>query len=131
MDKKTQSFGDYIKEKRTTHDPKFTLKRMAEALGLNLTYLSDVENNRKKPFAADKIEMFCKLLKLSDEERSEMYDLAARDSDSVSQDIIDTIMYTETGDYARKALRMVKKGKGDVELWKELIRKMEESNGSL
>ena len=99
---------------------------MAEKLGVALTYLSDVENNRKRPFPADRIELFCKLLELSDEERSEMYDLAARDSDSVSQDIADTIMYTEEGDYARKALRMVNQGKGSVELWKELIRKMED-----
>jgi hypothetical protein len=35
-------------------------------------------------------------------------------------------MYTQEGDYARKALRMVNQGKGNVELWKELIRRMEE-----
>lgn len=125
MKKKTQSFGSFIKEKRLAHQPRLTLKKMAEKLGVALTYLSDVENNRKRPFPADRIELFCKLLELSDEERSEMYDLAARDSDSVSQDIADTIMYTEEGDYARKALRMVNQGKGSVELWKELIRKME------
>ena len=78
---------------------------MAESLGVNLTYLSDVENNRKKPFSADKIELFCTVLGLSDEERSDMYDLAARDSETVPKDIADTIMYTEQGDYARKALR--------------------------
>ncbi len=126
MDKRTQSFGGFIKEKRQAHQPRLTLKKMAESLGVNLTYLSDVENNRKKPFPAEKIELFCKLLELTDEERSQMYDLAARDSESVSQDIADTIMYTEEGDYARKALRMVNQGKGNVELWKELIRKMEE-----
>lgn len=126
MDKKTQSFGSFIKEKRLAHQPRLTLKKMAESLEVNLTYLSDVENSRKKPFSADKIELFCDLLELSDEERSEMYDLAARDSESIPQDIADTIMYTEEGDYARKALRMVNQGKGNVELWKELIRRMEE-----
>ncbi len=126
MDKKTQSFGGFIKDKRLTHQPKLTLKKMAESLGVSLTYLSDVENNRKKPFSADKIELFCTLLGLYDEERSEMYDLAARDSESIPQDIAETIMYTEQGDYARKALRMVNKGKGNVEIWKDLIRRMEE-----
>lgn len=126
MDKKTQSFGEFIKDKRLTHQPKLTLKKMAESLGVNLTYLSDVENNRKKPFSADKIELFCTALGLSDDERSNMYDLAARDSETVPKDIADTIMYTEQGDYARKALRKVNQGKGNVEMWKDLIRRMEE-----
>ncbi len=126
MEKKTQSFGSFIKEKRLSHQPRLTLKKLAESLGLNLTYLSDIENNRKKPFPAEKIELFCKLLELSDQERSEMYDLAARDSESIPQDIAETIMYTEEGDYARRALRMVNQGKGNVELWKDLIRRMEE-----
>jgi transcriptional regulator with XRE-family HTH domain len=126
MEKKEITFGEYIKEKRMNHIPRYTLKKMAEALDMNLTHLSDIENGRKNPFDADKIESFCKILDLSDEDKSKMYDLAARDSNSVPADITDTIMYTEQGDYARTALRMVNQGKGNVELWKELIRKMEE-----
>jgi transcriptional regulator with XRE-family HTH domain len=126
MEKKEITFGEYIKEKRMNYIPRYTLKKMAEALDMNLTHLSDIENGRKNPFDADKIESFCKILDLSDEDKSKMYDLAARDSNSVPADITDTIMYTEQGDYARTALRMVNQGKGNVELWKELIRKMEE-----
>lgn len=125
MEKKTITFGEYIKEKRTEHEPRFTLKKMAEALGIKLTYLSDVENGRKNPFDKQKIELFCQILGLSEEEKYEMYDIAARDADKVSEDISETIMYTEQGDLARTALRMVKDGKGNVELWKDLIRKME------
>lgn len=125
MEKPTQTFGDYIKSKRTSHQPKLTLKKMAELLGVNLTYLSDVENGRKKAFSAEKINLFCEILELSESERSELYDLAARDNETVSEDIAETIMYTEEGDYARRALRMVNQGKGNVEMWKELIRKME------
>ena len=125
MQKREMTFGDYIKEKRMNHQPKLTLKKAAELLGINLTYLSDVENNRKKAFTSEKIDLFCQVFGLSSEEREEMYDLAARDTESVPEDIVDTIMYTEQGDYARKALRMVNKGKGNVELWKDLIRRME------
>ena len=128
MVKREKTFGEYIKEKRMNHEPRYTLKKMAEALEMNLTHLSDIENSRKNPFDMEKIESFCKILDLSEEEKAEMYDLAARDSDSVPADIADTIMYTDQGDYARVALRMVKQGKGDIELWKELIRKMEEDN---
>ena len=122
------TFGEYIKEKRLTHEPKYTLKKMAEVLGMNLTHLSDIENGRKNPFDKEKILLFCKVLNLSSDEESEMFDLAARDSDGVSADIMDTIMYTEQGDLARVALRKVNEGNGNADMWKELIRKMEEES---
>ena len=37
-------------------------------------------------------------------------------------------MYTEQGDLARVALRKVNEGKGNADMWKELIRKMEEES---
>lgn len=128
MQKRNQTFGSFIKEKRMSQEPRITLKQMAELLSLNLTYLSDVENGRKKPFDGSKIERFCEVLNLTPEDRDIMFDLAARDNDSVSEDIADTIMYTEQGDMARIALRMVNQGKGSVDLWKDLIRKMEEES---
>lgn len=127
MEKKEKSFGEVIKEKRLAHNPRYTLKKMAEALGMNLTHLSDVENGRKKPFDKEKIELFCQILGLTSEEKEYLYDIAARDSNSVSADIADTLMYTEEGDYARALLRRANEGKGNIELWKEFIRKMEES----
>lgn len=127
MRKREQTFGEYIKEKRMTHQPRLTLKKMSEMIGVNLSYLSDIENNRKKAFSGEKIEIFCERLGLSENEKEEMYDLAARDNELVSEDIADIIMYTESGDLARKALRLEKQGKGGVELWKKLIQQMEES----
>jgi len=127
MEKPTVSFGECIKEKRMQHSPRITLRQMAEKLNINLTHLSDIENGRKNPFDKDKINLFCEILELAEEDKAMLFDLAARDSDSVPMDIADTIMYTDQGDLARKALRMVNQGKGDVELWKELIRKMEEN----
>ena len=128
MQKPSKTFGSYIKEKRIAQTPRITLKQMAELLSLNLTYLSDVENGRKNPFNAEKIELFCEVLNLTSEEKEIMYDLAARDNGSVPEDIADAIMYTEEGDYARRALRMANQGKGNVDLWKDLIRKMEEDS---
>lgn len=127
MEKPTMSFGEYIKKKRMQHSPRITLRQMAEELNMNLTHLSDIENGRKNPFDKDKIDLFCEILDLTEEDKANLFDLAARDSDSIPMDIADTIMYTDQGDLARKALRMVNQGKGDVELWKDLIRKMEEN----
>lgn len=120
-----QSFGGRIKEIRLSSTPKKTLNNLSAEMGMQLSYLSDVENGRKKPFSGDKIEQFASIMNISEEEKSELYDLAARDSDSVPEDIVETIMYTEQGDQARIALRLVKEGKGDVEMWKKLIREME------
>ncbi len=126
MERAPERFGEYIKKKRMASTPRYTLKKMAEELNINLTYLSDVENGRKNAFSAEKIEKFCEILNLSSGEKEKMYDLAARDLDTVPEDITDTIMYTEQGDMARIALRKVKQGKGNIEMWKELIRRMEE-----
>ena len=124
MDKR-ETFGIFIKEKRLGTNPKMTLKAMSEELEINLTLLSDIESGRKNPFSADKIERFCEILKLSDEEKAHMYDLAARDIDAVPEDISEEIMYTEYGDIARKALRMTRDGQIDEDEWKNFIRRME------
>jgi len=124
-----KTFGNYIKSKRMSASPKITLKKMSEQLGINLTLLSDIENNRKHPFSAEKIELFCKIMNLSADEKAEMYDLAAKYSDRVSEDIVDTIMNdTESGKLARIALRMTKEGKISDEQWKEFIRSVEDED---
>ena len=61
-------FGDFIKQKRLNDPRELTLKDMSERLGISLSFLSDIENNRRKPFDKDKIEKFAQVLNLSDEE---------------------------------------------------------------
>jgi transcriptional regulator with XRE-family HTH domain len=55
-------FGDFIKQKRLNDPRELTLKDMSERLGISLSFLSDIENNRRKPFDKDKIEKFAKCL---------------------------------------------------------------------
>ena len=55
MEKVTERFGDFIKRIRTSSIPKTTLKQLSEKLNVPLTLLSDIENNRKKPFDKEKI----------------------------------------------------------------------------
>ena len=118
-------FGDFIKRKRQDNPRKLTLKDMSERLGISLSFLSDVENNRRKPFDKDKIKVFAEVLNLSDEDIAKMYDLAARDRKEVPSDIEDIMMYSEIGDMARHALRQSKAGAIDEEDWKTFIRDME------
>lgn len=116
-------FGDFIKHKRLSDPRELTLKDMSERLGISLSFLSDIENNRRKPFDKSKIEKFAQVLNLSDEDKAKMYDLAARDRREVPSDIEDIMMYSEIGNMARLALRQSKAGILDEEDWKKLIRK--------
>ena len=65
------------------------------------------------------------LLRLSDEEKALMYDLAARKRNSVPSDIKDVMMNSESGNMARMALRMTKAGIAGEEDWKDFIRQLE------
>lgn len=67
-------FGDYIKKKRREDPRELTLKDVADTLGLSISFLSDIENNRRKAFDSDKIEIFAKQLNLSEEEKATVND---------------------------------------------------------
>ena len=121
-------FGDFIKKKRQKHPDELTLKDVSKMLGISLSFLSDVENNRRKPFDKDKIELFVEKLGLADEEKALMYDLAARDRREVPSDIEDIMMYGEIGDMARLALRQSNAGNISEDDWKQFIRDMEKKN---
>lgn len=127
MEKVTERFGDFIKRIRTSFIPKTTLKQLSEKLNIPLTLLSDIENNRKKPFDKEKIELFASIFKLSENDKAMAFDLAGRERNEIPQDISEKMMYSEVGDLARKALRISNGKKQNVELWKELIQKIEQN----
>ena len=120
-------FGDYIKKKRMTDPRELTLSDVSKQLGISLTLLSDIENRRRKPFGAEKLELFANYLDLSEGERALLYDLAGRESGEVPSDIEDILMYEDVGDMARFALRQTNAGNATEEDWKQLIRKIEEN----
>jgi len=94
-------------------------------LGISLSFLSDVENNRRKPFDKDKIDLFAELLGLDEGDKAVMFDLAARDRKEVPSDIEDIMMYGEIGEMARLALRKSNAGEISEEDWKRFIRETE------
>ena len=126
MKERYMRFGEFIKAKRLADRRELTQKDVADKLGISLTLLSDIEKGRRKPFDSAKIEAFCKFLDLSDEDRSRMYDLAARETGEVPSDIDDTFMYTDIGDLARRALRLSNAGVIEEDDWREFIRQIEE-----
>ena len=125
MHEKNMRFGDFIKRKRLDDPREITLNDMSKRLGISLSLLSDIENNRRKPFDADKIEAFTAYLTLSDEDKAKLYDLAGRDRGEIPSDIEDIMMYEEIGKMARFALRESKAGNVTEEDWKKFIRDIE------
>lgn len=130
MKEENMRFGEFIKAKRLQDERELTLKDIAKELGLSLSMLSDIEQGRRKPFDSTRIEKFCEVLHLSDEDKARMYDLAAREKSEIPADIEDTMMYSGIGDMARYALRMSNAGVADEEDWKKFIRDLEKKRGS-
>ena len=126
MKEEYMRFGQFIRKKRLDDPREVTQSEMAKHLGISLTYLSDIEHGRKKPFEGDLIEKFCNFFDLPSETRAHIFDLAAKEKNSVPADIEDVLMYEEIGNMARFALRESNAGNVTEEDWKRFIREIEE-----
>lgn len=125
MKEEYMRFGQYIRKKRLDDPRELTQGAVAKQLGISLTYLSDIEHGRKKPFDAALIEKFCAYLKLPEKAKAHMFDLAAKEKSAVPADIEDVFMYEEIGTMARFALRESNAGNVTEEDWKRFIREIE------
>ena len=125
MKEENMRFGEFIKSKRQADPNELTLKDVAAALNISLSMLSDIEQGRRKPFDSEKIKVFCNYLNLTERERDLMYDLAAKETRKIPDDIEDTMMYTGSGEKARRALRLTSAGIADESDWDEFIRTLE------
>ena len=125
MQEKRIRFGDFIRQVRLRDSRELRQADVANELGLSLSFYSDIENRRKRPFAPEKMEIFAELFDLPDDKKAQMYDLASRENREVPADIEDIFMYEEIGDLARVALRQSKAGDITEADWKRLIREGE------
>ncbi len=125
MKEENMTFGQFIRKKRLESPAELTLKSVAEKLGISLTMYSDIEKDRRVPSDIFDYEMLARVLDLDSREKALLYDLAAKRKRVVPSDIEDTLMYSETGNLARLALRMTNEGTADEEDWKRFIRELE------
>ena len=125
MQEKRIRFGDFIKKKRLDDPRELTLSDVAKHLGISVSFLSDIENRRRRPFSPEKIEIFTEFFGLSDEEKARIYDLASIENREVPSDIEDIFMYEEIGNLARIAIRQSRAGNATEEDWKRFIRDIE------
>ena len=92
MKEKNMRFGELIKSKRLKDPRELSLKDVSSVLNISLSFLSDIEQGRRKPFDDEKIERFCAFLGLTDEDKALLYDLAARERRAVPGDIDDIMI---------------------------------------
>ena len=83
-------------------------------------YICDIEKDRR-PVPDEILEKLPVLLHLSEEEKEEMYDLAARSRNTVSADLPEYIMEK---DIVRAALRTAKKHNATDKQWEDFIRRI-------
>lgn len=125
MKEENMTFGQYIRKKRMDSPDELTLREISEKMGMSLSMYSDIEKNRRTPNDNFDYELLADILALDPSEKALMYDLAARRKRTVPSDIEDVMMYSESGNYARMALRMTNEGTANEEDWKKFIRNLE------
>jgi len=125
MREENMSFGKFIRKKRIESVKGYTLRDMSDMFGISITMYCDIEQGRKNPGDFFDYEKLAYILGLTETEKALMYDLAAKKKGMVPPDIEDVMMYTESGNLARMALRMTNAGIAKEDDWREFIRQLE------
>ena len=113
----TGNFGKFIEKKRK--EKSITLRGLASMLSIAPAYMSDIEKGHRYPPDKEKLEAMAEILELSEEEKNNMYDLAAGEKENtVSLDLSEYIM---KNDKVRIALRMARDNNLGNETWQKLI----------
>ena len=115
------TFGEYIVAKRLEKD--ISLRKMAELLDYSAAYWSEVEKGKKNPPSLDKLQQIAKILSLTDEETTQLYDLAMKKRDTIPPDIP---AYISENEIIKVALRTARDLGADEEVWKRFINDLKE-----
>jgi len=118
------TFGGFLAQKREERD--ITLRELARQLEVSASFLSDVENNRKPPLTADRLEKVASIMLLSVEEKTKMYDLAGKQRNTVPPDLPEYIIER---DYVSAALRTARDLDAGEEEWQRFIEDLKRRKG--
>ena len=116
-EKKNMRYGQFLRSKRIADSRELTRRDIAEELGVSVSFVSDVEQGRRKPYDEEKTEKLIEFLQLTKEDIARMQDLAAKETAEIPKDLEETIMQTRAGDVIRAAVRMTRKGSADEDDW--------------
>lgn len=118
------NFGDFLQKKRT--ERQITLRKMAELIGITAPYLTDIEKDRRNPPEKEKLETISKVLNLSEEEKTVMFDFAGKRRNSVAPDLPEYIMER---DYVSAALRTARDLDASEEDWQKFVNELKQRKG--
>lgn len=124
MNQEYLNFGDFLQKKRAEHG--ITLRKMAEQLGITAPYLTNIEKDRRNPPEMDKLELIARILLLTEEEKTIMFDLAGKRRNSVAPDLPEYIMER---DYVSAALRTARDLDADEADWLEFVKELKKRKG--
>ena len=85
------TFGRFVREKRLDIGS-VTLRDIGYAVGVSLSYYSDIEHDRRNPGEGFNYEALAQLLGLTEAEKAHMYDLAGKCRKTVPEEIEDVMM---------------------------------------
>ncbi|PBC74948.1 Helix-turn-helix domain-containing protein [Fibrobacter intestinalis] len=115
------TFGDFVREKRLNVG--VNLRALAKELGIVPAYMSDIEKNHRYPPEKEKIFKIAEVLKLTEEERNQMFDLAGEARvGTIAPDISD---YVTSQSAARVALRKARDLNLGEKEWMLILRDIE------
>ncbi|CAB1253406.1 Helix-turn-helix domain protein [Clostridiaceae bacterium BL-3] len=112
-------FGKFITGKRKSLG--MTLRGMASELGIAPAYLSDIEKGRRYPPDMDKLKQMAEILKLTEDEKHTMFDLAGEGKNTIAPDLPDYIMSSKK---VRVALRKAREVATEED-WEEFVKKLD------
>ena len=114
------NIGEFICQKRLERN--YTLRELADMLSISLTYLADIEHDRRNPMDREKLEELADVLSLTQEEKEEMYDLVGKKRREVAPDLTD---YVVDNSYVSYALRRARDAGAGEEDWKKMVESLE------
>lgn len=115
-----QNIGEFIRGKRMEQG--ITLRTLSEKLNISITYLTDIEHDRRNPMDLKKLRELAEIFGLTPEEKNEMFDLAGQKRREVPPDLMD---YVLARPYITAALRRARDAGAGEEEWTKLIADLE------
>ncbi len=115
------TFGDFVRKKRLKAG--INLRALAKELGIVPAYMSDIEKNHRYPPDKEKIYKIAEVLKLSEDEKNQMFDLAGEARvGTIAPDISDYVMSQKA---ARVALRKARDLNLGEKEWVQILKNIE------
>lgn len=118
MARQQKTFGSELRKIREDHPDSVSMKTLADAIGVSVVYVSDIERDRRNPPSAERIGVLLKTLGAS-ERMDEMMALAA-----VSRKSVDIPVQNKSADAVMAIASLARRAEnGDItdKMWKEIL----------